>query len=201
VYSFFVTYARLAGWEPTQPAPAVAARGPLDRWILARVARLADEVETDLKAYDSLDAAREIDGFIEELSTWYLRRSRKRFSRNAEAGERAAAFATMHTALTALARITAPMMPFLSEAIYQNLVVAGGVRALRKRPSDPWPTDELKLLNDREIQVSMAIAMRVVDLARTLRSQNSLKVRVPLARMWLPCPARSGSSTGRRSSI
>ena len=189
VYSFFVTYARLAGWEPTQPAPAVAARGPLDRWILARVARLADEVETDLKAYDSLDAAREIDGFIEELSTWYLRRSRKRFSRNAEAGERAAAFATMHTALTALARITAPMMPFLSEAIYQNLVVAGGVPGAPESVHlTPWPTDELKLLNDREIQVSMAIAMRVVDLARTLRSQNSLKVRVPLARMWLALP-------------
>jgi isoleucyl-tRNA synthetase len=73
-----VTYARLAGWSPSDKAPAVADRGPLDRWILARTARLANEVELDLKDYDALDAARAIDGFVEELSTWYLRLSRDR---------------------------------------------------------------------------------------------------------------------------
>jgi isoleucyl-tRNA synthetase len=189
VYSFFVTYARLAGWSPKDAAPAVGGRGPLDRWILARVARLASEVEIDLKGYDALDAAREIDGFVEELSTWYLRRSRKRFGRGAEETDRASAFATMHATLTALARISAPIMPFLSESIYQNLVVSGGVPGVPDSVHlTAWPTEELKPLNDRELQVSMDIAMRVVDLARTLRSQNSLKVRVPLARMWLALP-------------
>ncbi|HEX7491830.1 MAG TPA: class I tRNA ligase family protein [Candidatus Limnocylindrales bacterium] len=192
VYSFFVTYARLAGWEPTQIAPAVADRGPLDRWILARVARLADEVEKDLVDYDALDATRAIDGFVEDLSTWYLRRSRKRFSRTAEPAERAAAFATMHTTLTALARIAAPIMPFLSESIYQNLVVAGGLSGAAGAPDSvhltSWPTDELKPLNDRALQVSMDVAMRTVDLARTLRSQVGIKTRQPLARMWLAMP-------------
>ncbi|MGZ6267724.1 MAG: class I tRNA ligase family protein [Candidatus Limnocylindrales bacterium] len=189
VYSFFVTYARLAGWEPTAPAPVLAERGPLDRWILSRVARLANDVEIDLKEYDALDAARAIDGFLEELSTWYLRRSRKRFGRGAEASDRAAAFATMHSALVALTRIIAPIMPFMAEAMYQNLVVAGGV------PGAPdsvhltaWPTGELEALDDRELQISMEIATRVVDLARTLRSQSGLKVRVPLSRMWLALP-------------
>jgi isoleucyl-tRNA synthetase len=204
VYSFFVTYARLADWQPAGEAPAgeapageapageapaVADRGPLDRWILARVARLATEVEIDLADYDALDAAREIDGFVEELSTWYLRRSRKRFARGAEPADRAAAFATLHATLTALVRIMAPIMPFLAETMYQNLVVAGGVAGAPDSVHlTRWPAEELKHLNDRQLQVSMEIAMRVVDLARTLRSQNNLKTRVPLARMWLALP-------------
>jgi isoleucyl-tRNA synthetase len=189
VYSFFVTYARLADWEPTQPAPAVADRGPLDRWILARVARLAAEVEKDLVEFDALDATRAIDGFVEDLSTWYLRRSRKRFSRNAEPAERAAAFATMHSTLTALARIAAPIMPFLSESIYQNLVVAGGLKDVPDSVHlTSWPTVELKAQDDRALQASMDVAMRTVDLARTLRSQVGIKTRQPLARMWLAMP-------------
>jgi isoleucyl-tRNA synthetase len=189
VYSFFVTYARQAGWEPGAKAPAVAKRGPLDRWILARVARLANEVELQLKAYDALDAARAIDGFIEDLSTWYLRRSRKRFARGAEAADRAAAFATMHATLVALARIMAPIMPFLSEAIYQNLVVAGGVDGAPDSVHlTTWPWDELKHLNDHQLQASMAVVTRVVDLVRTLRGQAGIKVRQPLARMWIALP-------------
>jgi isoleucyl-tRNA synthetase len=189
VYSFFVTYARLAGWDPGRPAPEVSERGPLDRWILARVARLAGEVEVDLKGYDALGAARAIDGFVEELSTWYLRRSRKRFARGADPADRAGAFATMHATLVALARITAPILPFLSESIYQNIVVAGGLTGVPDSVHlTSWPTDELETLNDREIQASMDVAMRVVDLARTLRSQAGLKVRQPLSRMWLAVP-------------
>jgi isoleucyl-tRNA synthetase len=189
VYSFFVTYARQAGWEPSHAAPPVAQRGPLDRWVLSRVARLAAEVEIDLRGYDALDAAKEIDGFIEELSTWYLRRSRKRFARGADATDRASAFATMQTTLVALTRIVAPILPFLSEAIYQNIVVAGGVaEAPDSVHLTSWPTDELNDLNDRALQASMDVAMRAVDLARTLRSQVGIKTRQPLARMWLAMP-------------
>ena len=189
VYSFFVTYARLAAWEPSAAAPAIAERGPLDRWILARVARLAGEVELQLKAYDALDAARAIDGFVEDLSTWYLRRSRKRFSRTADVNGRAAAFATMQTALVSLARIAAPIMPFLTETIYQNLVVDGGVSGAPDSVHlTTWPTAELKDLDDRPLQASMEVVMRAVDLARTLRSQAGIKVRQPLARMWLAMP-------------
>ena len=189
VYSFFVTYARLAAWEPSAAAPAIAERGPLDRWILARVARLAGEVELQLKAYDALDGARAIDGFVEDLSTWYLRRSRKRFSRTADVNGRAAAFATMQTALVSLARIAAPIMPFLTETIYQNLVVDGGVSGAPDSVHlTTWPTAELKDLDDRPLQASMEVVMRAVDLARTLRSQAGIKVRQPLARMWLAMP-------------
>jgi isoleucyl-tRNA synthetase len=189
VYSFFVTYARLAEWTPTAPAPAVAERGPLDRWILARVARLAATVESQLKDYDALDAAREIDAFVEELSTWYLRRSRDRMRASAEPLDRMRAFSTLHEVLVALTRIMAPILPFLSESIYQNLVVAGG---LAEAPDSvhltSWPTAELKALDDRALQASMDVVTRAVDLARTLRSQVGIKTRQPLARMWLAMP-------------
>jgi len=189
VYSFFVTYARLAGWGPKDAAPPVAARGPLDRWILARVARLASEVELQLRAYDALDAARAVDAFVEELSTWYLRRSRDRMRPSADPADRAAAFATLHTVLVGLARVTAPILPFLSEAVYQNIVVAADLPGAPDSVHlTPWPTEELKGLNDRPLQASMAVAMRAVDLARTLRGQAGLKIRQPLARMWLALP-------------
>ncbi len=193
VYSFFVTYARLAGWSAGAATPPVAERSPLDRWILARAARLANEVEIDLRDYDALDAARAIDGFIEELSTWYLRLSRDRMRQSAEPHDRNRAFGTLHAALVSLARISAPILPFLSEAIYQNLVVAGDVEGIPDSVHlTSWPTEELKHLNDRALQASMDTMVRAVDLARTLRSQNGLKVRQPLARMWLALPNPAG---------
>ena len=189
VYSFFVTYARQAGWEPGSAAPAVAERGPLDRWILSRVARLAGEVETDLGEYDALDGVREIDGFVEELSTWYLRRSRKRFSRGAVATDRAAAFATFHTTLVTLARILSPILPFLAESMYQNLVVAGGVSGAPDSVHlTTWPAAETASMREPALEASMAVVTRVVDLVRTLRGQAGIKVRQPLARMWLALP-------------
>jgi isoleucyl-tRNA synthetase len=188
VYSFFVTYARLAEWEPGSASPAVADRSPLDRWILARVARLANEVETDLQAYDALDAARAIDGFVEELSTWYLRRSRDRMRASASPLDRGQALATLHATLVALARIAAPILPFLSETIYQNLITAVDQSLPDSVHLTVWPTEELKDLNDGALQASMEIVMKAVDLARTLRSQAGLKTRQPLARMWLALP-------------
>ena len=116
------------GAERSRAAGRCRTQDPLDRWILARVARLAKEVEEDLRAYDALDAARAIDGFVEELSTWYLRRSRKRFA-PWRGGPRIGPPPSRRCTptLVALARIMAPILPFLSESIYQNLVVAGDV--------------------------------------------------------------------------
>jgi isoleucyl-tRNA synthetase len=192
VYAFFVTYARLAGWAPKRGIEAemeAADSWPaLDRWILARVARLAREVETDLRDYDALAAARAIDGFIEELSTWYLRRSRDRMRVSAEQSDRDRAFATLHAALVALARIAAPILPFLAESVYQNLIVSAEPGLPDSVHLTDWPTEDLRALDDETLQASMATLMRAVDLARTLRSQSGLRVRQPLARMWLALP-------------
>jgi isoleucyl-tRNA synthetase len=184
-YSFFVTYARLSGWEPSAVDPTEVARTPLDRWILSRVAGLSAAAGERLADYDALAATRLIDTFIEDLSTWYVRLSRRRFSRNDNTADRAAAFGTLHTALVVLSRVLAPILPFVSEEIHTNLAardVAESVHLTR------WPTDETATLREPSLEASMAVARRAVDLARTLRGTAGLRVRQPLARMWIALP-------------
>jgi isoleucyl-tRNA synthetase len=188
VYAFFATYARLAGWSPADAAPPVAERPVLDRWILSRLAGLAARVEDRLGDYDADAAVASIARFIDELSTWYLRRSRRRFSRGDDAMDRSAAFATLHLALAGLARIVAPILPFLAEAIHQNLVVRGGVDAPDSVHLATWPTAELAPLADPGLEAAMDVAQRATELARTLRSQAGLRVRQPLARLWIALP-------------
>ncbi|MCU0477400.1 MAG: class I tRNA ligase family protein [Chloroflexi bacterium] len=187
VYAFFVTYANLAGWTPGSAAPPVAERPILDRWILSRLAGLAARVEDRLADYDTDAAAASVSRFIDELSTWYLRRSRRRLSRAAEGPDRSAAFATLHGALVGLARVVAPMLPFVAEALYQNLVV-GGAEAPDSVHLTRWPTDDLAGARDPGLEDGMELAQRAVDLARTLRSQAGLRIRQPLARLWIALP-------------
>ncbi|MHB8958579.1 MAG: isoleucine--tRNA ligase [Candidatus Limnocylindrales bacterium] len=189
VYAFFVTYARLASWTPADGAPAVADRPPLDRWILSRAAGTAAAVEARLRDYDAEAATRVLDTFIDDLSTWYLRLSRRRMSRSSGA-DRDAAFATLHAALVALARTVAPILPFLSESMYGNLVAAVDPAAPDSVHLSGWPAAELAPLRDAALEDAMALARRAVDLARTLRGQAGLKVRQPLARLWLALPGR-----------
>ncbi len=188
VYAFFATYARLADWTPAGPAPAVAERPTLDRWILSRLAGLASRVEDRLRDYDADAAAASISRFIDDLSTWYLRRSRRRFSRSDDPAERASAFATLHATLAGLARIVAPILPYLAEAIHQNLVVRGGVPAPDSVHLTRWPAGELAALRDSGLEAGMETAQRAVELARTLRSQAGIRTRQPLARLWIALP-------------
>ena len=189
VYAFFVTYARLAGWTPSAGVPSVAERPPLDRWILSRSAGVAAQVEARLRDYDAEAATRVLAAHIDDLSTWYLRLSRRRMSR-ATGAERDAAFATLHEALVAMARTVAPILPFLSDAIYGNLVGGIDPTAPDSVHLTPWPSTELAPLRDEALEEAMAVARRAVDLSRTLRGQAGLKMRQPLARLWLALPGR-----------
>ncbi len=190
VYSFFITYARLAGWSPTEAAPPSAERPVLDRWILSRAAGTAATVEERLLEVDSLGAARALSAYLDGLSTWYLRLSRRRFSRPDDPADQDAAFATLHEALVAAARMLAPTLPFLAESLYGNLVTS----VLPDEPDSVhlthWPKVELADHRDEGLEASMAIAQGAVDLARTLRSTAHLKTRQPLATAWLALPDR-----------
>ena len=190
VYAFFVTYARLAGWTPAQAVPPVAERPALDRWILSRAAGTAAVVEDRLRDVDSVGAARAMSTFMDGLSTWYLRLSRRRFSRSADPRDQAAAFATLHEALLATCRMLAPMLPFLSETVYGNLVGTVDVMAPDSVHLARWPTTDLAGYRDERLEASMATAQGVVDLARTLRSSAHLKTRQPLAAAWIALPDR-----------
>jgi isoleucyl-tRNA synthetase len=188
-YAFFVTYARLAGWVPDRGAPPVAERSPLDRWILSRVAAVAARAGDRLEDFDAREATLAIGAFVDDLSTWYVRRSRRRFSRSDAGADRDAAFATLHAVLTALARIVAPILPFLSEAMYLNLVSNRDPAAPDSVHLSPWPAAELTGLRDERLEVAMSTVRRAVELTRTLRGSAGLKIRQPLARLWLALPA------------
>jgi isoleucyl-tRNA synthetase len=163
----------------------------MDRWILSRAAGLAAEAGARLADYDALGASRRISTFIDDLSTWYLRLSRKRFSRNDDSADRAAAFATFHTALVSLARIVAPLLPFLAESMYGNLVTAVDDTAADSVHLTLWPADELAPLRDTALEDAMATARKAVELARTLRGTAGLRVRQPLAKLWIALPGGS----------
>jgi isoleucyl-tRNA synthetase len=187
VYAFFVRYARLTGWQPSEDAPAVTERHILDRWILSRAAACAAECGTDLDDFDAAGAARTLSGFIDDLSTWYLRLSRRRFARAAEASERTAAFTTLHTVLMTTSRLLAPILPFLAESMYDNLVADAGERPDSVHLTS-WPTAELASDRDLGLETAMDVARRAVELARTLRSSGGIRTRQPLARAWLAVP-------------
>ncbi|MEI8332477.1 MAG: class I tRNA ligase family protein [Chloroflexota bacterium] len=188
VYSFFVTYARLTGWGTERPAPPLDERRVLDRWILSRLAAVSARVGECLADNDLDAAARELSGFIDDLSTRYLRSSRKRFSRSDDERDRDAAFATLHAVLVGLARTLAPILPFLSESIYRNLVVAVDGSAPESVHLTGWPSDELAGYRDPAVEETMRVIHRATELVRSLRSQAGIKLRQPLARVWVAFP-------------
>jgi isoleucyl-tRNA synthetase len=192
VYAFFVTYARLAGWS-SRPAGSAGSARPgelpvIDRWIRSRVAGLVGRVEERLTAFDANGATQAIEETIDDLSTWYLRRSRRRFSRSDDPADRDAAFATLHAVLVSLVRVMAPILPFVTDEIYDNLVVAGDPAAPDSVHLTSWPAAELAADQDPELEAAMATIRRAVELVRGLRSAAGIKVRQPLARLWLALP-------------
>ena len=193
VYAFFVTYARLAGWTPSNTVLPVAERPALDRWILSRAAGTAATVEERLRDVDAVGATRALSGFMDGLSTWYLRLSRERMRRNDDAADRDAAFATLHEALVATTRMLAPVLPFLSDGMYGNLVPTVDEAAPDSVHLTAWPTDALAAHRDLLLEAQMQTAQGAVDLARTLRSANGIRNRQPLARAWLAAPDRGAA--------
>jgi isoleucyl-tRNA synthetase len=149
---------------------------------------MAAEVGAELADYDAMAATRVIGTFIDDLSTWYLRRSRDRMRLRAEPRDRDAAFATLHAALVTLVRAMAPILPFLSESMYRNLIVSVIPTLPESVHLTRWPAEVMAPLRDERLERSMSIARQAVDLARTLRAQAGLRNRQPLARLWLALP-------------
>jgi isoleucyl-tRNA synthetase len=193
VYVFFVTYARLAGWKPERGIHSeieMADDWPLlDRWILSRVAGLATSVRTRLEEFDAAGAVRLVGTFIDELSTWYLRRSRGRMRLTAPQSDRNAAFSTLHATLIALSRVLAPILPFLSESMYQNLVAGTMPQLPDSVHLTSWPDDIMAQHRDQKLEAAMDYIVRAVDLGRTLRSQAGLNLRQPIRHVWVALPA------------
>jgi isoleucyl-tRNA synthetase len=194
VFAFFTRYARLHDWQPAtngavrNSAVRDVPESILDRWILSRTAGAAADAGTELADYDSRGAAVRLSTHLDELSTWYLRRSRRRISRSSDEDDRDVAFSTLHTSLAGVARMLAPILPFLAEFFHQRLVVAVDGTAPDSVHLTRWPADDYAAYRDVELEAAMSTLLRAVELARTLRGQAGLRLRQPLRQMWLAIP-------------
>ena len=176
-YSFFVTYANLDGWTPAAATPPPPAN-LLDRWLLSRTDRLAGEVSTAMDAYDLQGAVRPLVDYIGDLTNWYIRRSRRRFWKNGAGPDKESAYSTLHAALLRLCRVAAPFTPFVAEEIYRNLRTPDMPESVHLCDF-PMPGE---LPRDEALEALMARTMALVGLGRSVRKDNQLNVRQPLAR-------------------
>jgi isoleucyl-tRNA synthetase len=191
-YAFFVTYANID--EPDlAAAPAPADRSPLDRWMLSRLHGVVAQVTAHMDAYDATGAGRRLQELVDDLSNWYVRRSRRRFwdASRARADDDAAAsklgaFATLHECLVTIAKMLAPFMPFVTEEVYGNLV-AGDPDAPESVHLSDWPAVDVSLI-DPALEEAMEVVRTAVSLGRTVRNDTKVRVRQPLAGAVLHVP-------------
>lgn len=186
--SFFTIYANLDGWRPGKPGieTPFAERPALDRWVLLRLDRVTEAVTARLDGYDLAEAARTIEAFVDDLTNWYIRRSRGRFW-SADAGgsdaDKHSAYQALYEVLTTLARVLAPFVPFVAEVLHRHLVRS---QAPNARPSvhlEDWPARSERA--DAALETGMATVQRIVRLGHAARNVHSLKTRQPLASVTL----------------
>lgn len=174
VFNYFVTYANLAGWERGQSGELTE----LDRWIMSRRAALIDDVTRYFEASDFTRGGRVIEDFVQELSTWYLRRSRKRTD--------AAFFATLYETLLAAVKLIAPLAPFLAETMYRTLRSENDAISVH---AAAWPASEE--VRDTSLEDDMRTVLRIVELGQAARAKAKIKVRQPLAGITVTHPSLS----------
>jgi isoleucyl-tRNA synthetase len=187
VYSFFVTYANLDEWTPHAPRPQGEGTD-LDRWITARLAQLVGRVTADLEAFEPHQAAAALQEFLDHLSNWYLRRSRRRFWSHRGASvesdtDKAHAYATLYDVLVTLSRLLAPFVPFVTEVMYQNLVRTADPDAPESVHHQAWPKAAAPI--DHRLLDEMDLVLRLVSLGHAARNSAGRKLRQPLSELAL----------------
>ncbi|HEX9013551.1 MAG TPA: isoleucine--tRNA ligase, partial [Anaerolineaceae bacterium] len=177
-YSFFVTYANLDKWVPD--ATVQPDYSPLDKWLLSALNALVRDVTEAFESYDVPGATRPIETFVDHLSNWYLRRSRRRFWKSESDADKQAAYATLYTALVTLSKLLAPSMPFIAEEMYQNLVRSVDEGANASVHLEDWPGYQVDLI-DENLNREMNLVMKLASLGHAARNKANRKVRQPLA--------------------
>jgi isoleucyl-tRNA synthetase len=155
------------------------ATGDLDRWLLSELNVLVRDVTEAYENYDVTNATRPIEGFVEKLSTWYLRRSRRRFWKSESDSDKQAAYSTLYTALVTVSKLLAPSMPFLADELYQNLVRSTDPSVPESIHLAEWPK-VLPEMIDESLNRDMALVMKLVSLGHSARQKANRKVRQPL---------------------
>lgn len=177
-YSFFVTYANLDGWKPGNGEQQETS--DMDRWLISALNALVRDVTNSYENYDVNAATRPIQGFVDILSNWYLRRSRRRFWKSEGDADKNAAYSTLYTALMTVAKLIAPAMPFIADEIYRNLVCMTDAKAVESVHMADWPKYEESLI-DEQLNHEMNLVIDLASLGHAARNKANRKVRQPLA--------------------
>jgi isoleucyl-tRNA synthetase len=187
--SFFTIYANLDGWWPRESAVPFKDRPALDRWVLLRLDRLTEEVTNGLDGYEITESARAVEAFLDDLTNWYIRRSRSRFwaPSGSEDGQdqaaKASAYAALYEVLTTLSRLIAPFTPFVAEVLHGHLVRSQEEGAAESVHLEGWPEPGDR--KDETLEKGMAAVQRIVTLGHAARNLHGLKTRQPLPAVTL----------------
>lgn len=181
-YSFFITYARIYNWKPSSVPKKPSA--VIDRWLLSMLHKLIKEVKEGVDDYDLSRGVEPFVGFVDQLTNWYIRRSRRRFWEDEATEDRSEAFETLYQVLLGLVKVAAPFIPFIADAIYmnlKNLSMPDSVHLCLYPEYHPETRDE-------DLEEAMKLVQMTVSLGHALRKEHKLKVRQPLARAHLITP-------------
>jgi isoleucyl-tRNA synthetase len=195
-YGFFVMYARLDHVDLSKDVP-YRDRPEIDRWILSLLEQTIATTSAALDDYDALRAGAAIESFVDQLSNWYVRRNRRRFWKATSGADKQAAYLTLYECLEVVNRLMAPFVPFITEAVHQNLVRAVAPDAPSSVHMTTWPEQRPERL-DRDLLAETAVVQRVVGLGRAARNSSRLKVRQPLKRLLVRLPDEAAAGAVRR---
>ncbi|MCL5010173.1 MAG: class I tRNA ligase family protein [Patescibacteria group bacterium] len=176
VYGFFVTYANLYRFESKKNINHFKASNVLDKWIISRLFTTIKFVKTSIESYDSTQAMTAVELFVENLSNWYVRRTRERISKNEDLEDRNQALETLWSVLTEYAKVLAPFTPFIADEIFTNLTGAESVHL------ESWPKIRSEYIN-QELEKEMERAMEVASVIQMRRKLNNIPVAIPLKRI------------------
>ncbi|MFJ8693185.1 isoleucine--tRNA ligase [Streptomyces roseolilacinus] len=193
--AFQALYARTAGWAPSDADPAPAERTVLDRWLLSELHALTDQVTQALEAYDTQRAGKLLSAFVDDLSNWYVRRSRRRFWQGDKGALR-----TLHEVVETVTRLMAPLTPFITERVWQDLVVPVTPGAPESVHLSTWPEADLSAI-DPVLSQQMALVRRLVELGRATRAESGVKTRQPLSRALVAAAGFESLSPELRAQI
>lgn len=183
VYSFYVLYAEIDQFNPLEYVN-FKTENIMDKWIISKLNTLIKEVDDKLAHYDITSAAIQIEGFTDELSNWYVRRNRERFWSENLTDDKIGAYVTLYKVLTTLIKVAAPFVPFMTDEIYQNLVVGLDKNAPESVHLCLWPEVDENAIN-KEFEKEMDLAYKIVKLGRSARNSANIKNRQPLSEMLI----------------
>ena len=183
-YAFYVLYANIDEFDPTKYSLDYDKLSVMDKWLLSKLNSTVGEVDDNLGRYRIPEAAKALDTFVDEMSNWYVRRSRERFWAKGMEQDKINAYMTLYTALVTISKAAAPMIPFMTEEIYQNLVISVDKTAKESIHLCDFPVVDQKMI-DKELEDNMENLLGVVVMGRAARNTSNIKNRQPIGQMYV----------------